>query len=355
MFAGLGAVSLGLYVSASFFATGRAGSQTYAAGGRFSYSAIAPSAHDVYPTGRVTTGDPIFLRVVHSLKLAYAYRFTAALPHDVAGTASMRAVLHSTQGWTQTIVLQPPRGFHGDTVSIDSTLNLEYVRRLAQAFETATGVIPSTYTLTISPVIDLHGSVADGSVSDRYAPSLQLQFDQLQLTPIVPPVLGGGTPPSPFIGSHTGLVHTASAPDRITPLGLTVARLRMLLLGTTLLALLAALGLWAPVLRSRFALLYGDSRDHPFGKRLISVAGASLERSGFLIVGVQDAESLLALADDLERPILHDREENAYFVAGDGFLYRHQPALPVSLRPREELREPVSGERSPTSPADALA
>ncbi len=349
LFAGLGAVCLGLYVFGSFFPTSRSSSHTYVDRGHFSYSAVAPSARGVYPTGRATTGDPIFLRVVHGLDLVFAYRFTSALPHVIAGTASMHAVVHSTQGWTRTIVLQPPRGFRGDTVSVASTLSLDHVRELARSFEAATGVIPSTYTLTISPVIELHGSVASVSLSDRYAPSLQLQFDQLQLTTVMPTVLGSGPPPNPFTVSRTGVVRTASTPARITPGGPTLAHGRELLLATSLLALLAALGSGAPSLRSRF--LRGAAGD-PFGKRLISVAGASLERSGVLVVDVQDAESLMDLADELERPILHDRERDAYFVAADSLVYRHRAAPPARLRPRQE---PFPGEHSPVPPADALA
>ena len=53
----------------------------------FGYHADVPrAAAPVYPRGSLTTGDPVFLRLVHRVQVTVGYRFAARAPHRLDGT-----------------------------------------------------------------------------------------------------------------------------------------------------------------------------------------------------------------------------------------------------------------------------
>src|SRR5258708_6301518 len=175
---------------------------SYKQTGRFSYSAGAASGA-AYPQGSLTTGDPVFLRLVHTVNVRLAYRFRSAAQHRVEGTASLDARIEASNGWKETIQLQAPRHFAGDSAALAGTLNVRSLPALLQRLETSTAVSGS-YTLTIVPHVRLHGTLSGVPLRVPFAAeplSFTLNTGELQAPP-------AGTK-SPFSRSVAGTVPVA--------------------------------------------------------------------------------------------------------------------------------------------------
>ena len=67
----------------------------------FSYQAKAP-AGPVYPDGVVHSGDPIFLQLVHRVRVRIDYHFVTSAPHRVAGSEAVLLRLTGPGGWSRT-------------------------------------------------------------------------------------------------------------------------------------------------------------------------------------------------------------------------------------------------------------
>ena len=92
----------------------------------FGYHAKAP-AGPVYPDGVVKTGDPIFLKLVHRVRVKAHYRLAATAPQRLGGTMEVLLRLTSPTGWTRTIQLAAPKRFTGDYAGADVILDVPAV------------------------------------------------------------------------------------------------------------------------------------------------------------------------------------------------------------------------------------
>src|SRR4029077_12136482 len=95
----------------------------------FGYHANAP-AGPVYSDGVVTTGDPIFLKLVHRVRVKAHYRFVATAPQRLGGTMEVLLRLTGPTGWNRTIQLAAPKRFTGDYASANVTLDLPALQSL---------------------------------------------------------------------------------------------------------------------------------------------------------------------------------------------------------------------------------
>lgn len=153
------------------------------------YSAQAPRGA-AYPTGRVRTGDPVFLRLVPRMNVAIAYRARAGGAQwdgvGPAGTRRVTAELRSANGWHRGFELLPREPFTGAGFDADTVLDLRHVQALVTGVQKATGV-QGRYTLSVRSEIALTGSIlgAAGStaVRDSFFPELTFDYDGQQLQP----------------------------------------------------------------------------------------------------------------------------------------------------------------------------
>ena len=100
----------------------------YKQSGRLSYSAAEAPA-PAYPSGRASTGEPLFTNVLHAVGVRFDYRFESAAKHALAGKASLSARITSTSGWHTTFALGAPTRFHGDHALVTGTLDLDLSSR----------------------------------------------------------------------------------------------------------------------------------------------------------------------------------------------------------------------------------
>src|SRR5205085_11596985 len=97
--------------------------------GTLSYAAMAPRS-PVYPTGRVTSPTPIYLRLVRSATFSFRYRVAASGTTAVSGTAELRVILKGNTGWRRVVAQTRPRPFQGSTVTLQQVVSIRRLRSL---------------------------------------------------------------------------------------------------------------------------------------------------------------------------------------------------------------------------------
>jgi signal peptidase I len=295
----------------------------------FGYHANA-SAGPVYPDGVVSTGDPIFVKLVHDVRVKAHYRLEAKAPHHVGGTMEVVLRLSSQTGWSRTIQLAPPKPFTGDYAAADVSLDVQHLRSLIRKVEKLTGSSAgSAYTLEIVPRVHLTGTLASEPLTSDYAPALKLQLDpqKLRLAPDSSDPADDAAAPekSALYPSNKGTVaHTRTEANELTVhgVGLPVPTARWIAIFGLLLGVAGTLFTGAGLLRNPY-----DPTEHVHRYRhlIVPIAGTTYDPSRPPI-DVTSIGALAQLAERSERLILHHQHDGAdtYLVDDEGTLYRYQ-------------------------------
>jgi signal peptidase I len=302
--------------------------------GRFSYSAdVEPGA--AYSDGKITTGEPVFLRLARSIDVTFDYELRSDLPVDVSGEAKLVAQLGDPAGWNRTFPLSKPRRFEGPSVKLEGRLDLQRMRSLIEQVERETSLPKDIYPLAVVPQIEIKGDMADHEVSGEFAPHLDMQLDALQLQQVPAGSYAPGAEPlgDPISPSLEGSVaETASVDGHMSLLGreLKVASLRQV----------AIIGLFASLLAGAALYFFARSSGSASGQialryrsMLVSVAPSALDAYD-RVVEVTDLDSLGAMARQRDRMILSFERDGVhnYFIDHAGIAYvarRTEPELPV--------------------------
>ncbi len=287
----------------------------------------------VYPTGRITTGDAIFLTMVHQLNLHIAYTLTSDADTSVAGTEKVAVTMTGPSGWKRAFVLTPRTHFTGSHTGTDVTLDLSQLQGLLSQVERLTASPGfGTFSLAVGPQVQVSGTVAGRPVKTSFDPTLSFSFQSGQL------VVGGGTsaagtspggssssPASSFTQIQSGTVSSPGlAPSTLTALGASVqiATLRWIAIAGLLLGLATTIFFY---LRKR-----GEPFEETFrimaqyGHLIVPIVGG--EDLGWPPVDVPNIKALVRLAESGQRLILHNRanDVDTYMVNDEGTVYRYQ-------------------------------
>jgi signal peptidase I len=281
--------------------------------GKFSYSAKT-KAGPTYARGRLTTGAPIFTQLVDDLDVGFRYRFASTATHAVSGTASLTAVLSSSNGWSSHLVLQKKTPFSGDRVALRGRVDLKHLQKLIDQVQTAT-YVSATYTLTVIPHVRVGGAAGGVPLKTSFSPKYALGFTTYELSPQSPP-----TPVAPSVNgaAKSTVVHSLRA--SALGVGLKVSTLR----------LIAAIGLTG-VVALLLGYLFGvgggldpaSTVPHRIRRLLISVDKIDWDPDA-PVVDMPSLEELATVAERYERAVLHtvNQTEEIFGVAEDGVLYR---------------------------------
>ncbi len=311
----------------------------YGQTGRFSYGTRVPVSA-AYPTGRVSSGEAVFTRLVQRLDVGFAWRFDSARPHIVHGTASLALDVSDGGGWTRRIELAPSTPFAGNTLNLTGTLRIDELETMLRRLETVTGTHTGSYSLGIVPTITLAGVVDGSRLSDAFAPALALSLDQLRLqfTASADP----SRPNSLVRTKETGGVLVQPNTIRLVPgrrFALRPAEHTALVGAAASLAVIL-LGL---LLRVRRRAPGGATLRAEHGHLIVRVADAS---AAARVVDLTDFDDLVRIAERYDRLILRDESAGVFVVEEEGVSYRWsaQPGAPPVER-RHIERRPWSGPR----------
>ncbi|MDQ5819992.1 MAG: DUF5305 domain-containing protein, partial [Actinomycetota bacterium] len=299
-----------------------------------SYSAPAPRG-PVYPSGRVVTGDAVFLRLVPAVNVRFDYRLDAPLAERLAGTAGLDLTVRGANGWKSSMQLSPSRRFRGDHVLVQGQLQLARLRSLVSSVERLTGTTSAGYTVTVQPRIAVQGDAGGDRVSVAFAPPLVFALDELHLQLQQPTASIPGDAPGDALHPAQSAVVTGPALDAsVGPLSLGLARI------------LAVLGVLASLLGFAAAgglLPLGGARGEQIPARyrslLVPVGQPKHSAVEGWVVDVDSFEALAQLADHYDRLILHERHSKgeSYLVEEGGVAYRYTPEAPLPTLSGEEV------------------
>ncbi len=321
----------------------------YVQSGRFTYSASTmPGA--VYASDRVTTGQPMFSRLVGPVQVRFDYRLRSRRVTGARGTASLAAVISAPNGWSRTVSLEDPAPFSGRRVSVTGIVHLRRLQRLVQRVAAATAVPSEQFTLTLAPSVQAHGTLAGHPFEAGYTPRLPFTLTPYELAPVLSQAAGASRPgaAAAFHPSQTSSF-TAPGSARVT---IGIARLRM---SAARARVVGPLGLVAAIAAALVAArrLRRDRRaDEPtriqsrYGEEMIAAVQSTLTRGGDL-VEVESIEALARLAERYQSLMIHERTASghAYLVADNGTVYAYfvhtdepEPAVRERLARGERLR-----------------
>ena len=310
----------------------------YRQAGAFSYSAPVKATTAVYPTGVVSTGQPIYPSLVDAVTLGFGYRFTSALPHQVRGTIELRAlVLSQANTWQESSTVKAASPFSGDHTSVSATLPLSSLYDLTNSVTSQSGAAGATYSVDIQPVVHFSGTVGGKAVSGTYAPVLPFSISTsvVTLDVTVAPAPPGATYVAPTASSALSAtinpVQTGSIPQvvgnvvSVARYQIQVATVRVL---GTLLALLAVILAVAHDLARRRRTLRTDEELTASRLHALVVPVVSLARSdGSPQIEIPDFAHLAELAQFLQRPILYELQQGraTYAVDDETVRYLYRP------------------------------
>ena len=299
----------------------------YVQQGTYAYSArVAPSP--VYPSGRLTTGQTVFTRLVHRAQIGFSYRLLTALPHALHGSAQLRLTLESSLGWTLPLPSPPARVFSGDSVRLMQTLDVPALETELSRYLARTGIQSDSFTLVVTPRVSVRGTVSAQPIDSAFAPTpLTFVVDPYTLR-LVQPAPDGGIPGQPAADPlHPG---TAGTVARTVPRTLAIpgrslrvaAARRIALLG-----LLAALALATLALAAAWiGRCPGEAAKirRRYGELLVSVSVAPALSEGDF-VDVESFDDLARIAARNEHPILSSREggSDRFYVTDGSATYRY--------------------------------
>jgi signal peptidase I len=332
-------------------------SQTsYVQSGRFSYSA-STLAGAVYDTDRVTTGQPMFSRLVGPVQVRFDYRLRAAGIEGAGGTASLAAIVSAQNGWSRTVVLQGPTPFTGRHAAVAGVIHLRRLQRLVEKVAVATSVPSVDFTLTLVPSVKTHGTLAGHPFAAGYAPKLPFTLTPYELAPVLS---AAATAAGPAHAGSAAMFHpsqdssVAAAGSARVMLGPAAfhlsAGLGRILGPIGLLIALAAAALAARQLRRDRRADEPTRIQSRYGEAMIAAVQSTLIHGGDL-VEVESIEALARLAERYQSLMIHEQTAtgHAYLVADNGTVYAYfvhtsepEPAVRERLARGEGLRPGAS-------------
>ena len=293
---------------------------------KFGYRAHA-AAGAVYPIGQVNTGDPIFLALVHRLRVMVHYRLSTTAPRDLQGTEQVFLTLTGSSGWSRQLQLGPLEHFRGPASGTGVTVDLPSVESLIARVQQQTGGAGASYTVGISPQIHIQGELAGQPFDTSYAPTLNFTMSSSQLQPAgAASQVAAAQPGASLAPTQSGsLALPGRAANNVRVLGhaLSIAALRLAaLIGLLLAAIVAVIA----AVHTRLAPSDEAARiQNEYGHLIVPVV-LGPDGLGAVPVDVATIAALARLAESGQRLILHSRDHShdTYLVKDEDAVYRYR-------------------------------
>jgi signal peptidase I len=318
-----GVLSLGFLVLAIFAfsrpLTRPAEKITYEQNGVFSYSAAGNS--QVYDSGSVRSGEPVFTKLTCTLNLNFTYTLNGARMSDISGSQQLYALLLDSQsGWKRTLPLTSEDSFSENTYENSATLDLCQVQTLLTSLKQQTGFNFSNNSLVIVAHSTVSGKISGQAFTDSFEPRLTFNFDPIHLSLSV-----GTTKTDPLKIVQAGsLINPALLDNTIQLAGLTPS-VKGLRLGAVI-----GLAISLDVLLMIGLYLLSLARRNPEHINLIKYSPVLIDiydqrlKIHPPIIDVTSMDALSKIAERQNAMILHLPCEHAnyYLVQSGGINYR---------------------------------
>jgi signal peptidase I len=293
--------------------------------GRFSYSGEA-SPGTTYPDGRIDTGDPIYTALAGPLTVSYEQSLASGGDLQADGTVRLGLSLTAPDGWTAELHGGSPVTLRNATATATVALDTAGAAATLAAHYYEVGVDGGTATLTITPEVDVDGTVDGRPFAVTPAKALAFTLDPASLKP------AGGPEALQTSGGTTVTVEDlVPRTFSLGPVRLSLGDARLLALGVSVLALLAwVVATWLGGARTVGAV---DSFLQRRAGRVLAVAGFVPDGT---VVDVADPEALYKVAERLDTLVLHHAGP-----AGDTFAVRDVGTTYRCVVPRAVVPQPT--------------
>ena len=322
--AGAGAVLLAMPSTET-----KASAQPIAQEGRFTYSGTA-EAGTTYPTGAVTTGDPIYTKLVDALTVSFEHTVDAPSLDTVNGTVRLDLSVATADGWSAALASSPAVAVQDGAATTSTVIDPTLAASLVGRHNAEIGGNAGSASILVTPVVDVSGTVQGQAFSAAALDPLTFAMDTVALRP----------PSTEAAFAPTGAVSVsvdAQVSRSFTVLGVAVpiSAARVIAIAVLIVSVLVgavATGIGRP--RS------GDAADEfavRNAARILPVAGLSPGRN---VVDVSDADALRRVAERFDGLVLHhagpegqtfavqDNETTYRFVFPDTAITRTPPPPP---------------------------
>ena len=275
--------------------------------GRFAYSGTA-TAGTTYPTGTLSTGDPIYTKLITGLTVSFTDVVTGA--DSVRGTVRLDVSLATADGWHASLGSGPAAPIAGRTATASVALYPAAATQLIARHNAEIGASATGATLTVTPVVDLSGTAGGRPFTAAAPKGVSFALDATVLRP-------AGSDAAALTPALSTAVTVPGLADRsFTVRGITIP--------LPVARLVAALVLWAAFLGLGIAYWIGRSRSGDaadeftvrHGARILEVTEFS---PGAVVIDVAEPEALHRVAERLDCLVLHRAGEDAdTFAVQDG-------------------------------------
>jgi hypothetical protein len=280
--------------------------------GEFSYTGAATDGGVVYQADKVSSGQPIFLSLVNSVDIGFAYSASSSSPLTTRGDLSLSGEVSDTDGWTYPFTLAATTHFEGDNAHTGGTLNLTDLRTTIDNMQFATGVKHDFLTVLIKASVNRELHRQDASVVGLFSPTLEFKLDADEMHLATP----GGNTLTPSQGGLLSLPTQRQNDVSLLGQSLSIALLRAIALGLTL--LVAAL--WIDSLVRMARADESTLIERRYRNYLLPVRAAELATG--LVIDVESIAALARLADHTGAPMLRGAG-GAYYVVDGNRVYRY--------------------------------
>jgi signal peptidase I len=296
--------------------------------GVFSYSSSAPPG--VYDADTIRSGDPIFTKLTCAVDVNFQYTLVAGQTKNIAGTSQLTAIIsEQVSGWQRFVPLQEVRSFDGTAFGTAASLDLCRVESLIQSMQEKTASSAGSYTLVVTPRINLRGEISGRTLESTFEPALTFRYDRTQFY-----LLRGDDEGNPLTLTETGILsEQRREANTILLFGreLAVPSLRLIAFFGFISALT---GLIILGLRFQHLSLHDQEKffQIKYHSLIIDVQNADcIPSSG--IVDVTSMDALAKLAERSGTMILHAEQDqlHSYYVQAAGATYR----ITVHVSPKE--------------------
>ena len=297
--------------------------------GRFTYSGTALPG-TTYPDGLVTTGEPVYTALASALTVSYEHSLVAGGELDADGTVHLALSLTAPDGWTTELPAGAPVDLQDDTATATVPLDTAAASGLLAAHYYEVGADAGTATLTVTPVVDVDGTV-EGLPFTLAAPT-PLAFT---LEPAALRLAGDAAALESAADTTVAVQEVGPRVFPIGPVTLRIEEARALALALALAALLVAV---------TTSWLGGRRSTGPADEFVLRHAGRVLPVAGFVpegtVVDVATPEALYKVAQRLDGLVLHHAgpDGDTFAVRDVGTTYRCVvPRPPVVVRAPRRL------------------
>jgi signal peptidase I len=152
---------------------------SYTQNGSFSYG--GSGEQDVYTSGGIQTGDPIYTALTCNVIFNFDYALNSELAFSGQGTYSIAGVLKASNGWKKSFILIPETQFSGNAITAQSSFDVCSLQTIIDSVEAATKVESLQYSFEFQPLVKINGQLAGNEFKDSFSPILTFLVDPQQL------------------------------------------------------------------------------------------------------------------------------------------------------------------------------